>query len=133
MSAGYGSFSELFSAAEQTDEYWTERAMIELTEEISRLMELRGITRAELAETLGCSPAYVTKILRGNVNFTLATMTRLARALGAVVRIHLDPAEGLSRSQQPRSEPAQSGRAIEERKPRRVASSRGPSPPARLG
>jgi hypothetical protein len=30
-------------------------------------------------------------VLKGNVNFTLATMTKLAKAVGGVVRVHLAP------------------------------------------
>lgn len=91
MSTGPESFSALFSLAEQDEDYWTELAIIEFTEELSRLMELRGMTRAELAAAIGSSPPYITKVLKGNVNFTLATMTKLAKALGGVVRVHLAP------------------------------------------
>jgi transcriptional regulator with XRE-family HTH domain len=54
-------------------------------------MALRKISRAELAQAIGTSQPYVTKILKGNVNFTLATMTKLAHAMGATLRIHLAP------------------------------------------
>ena len=92
MSTAPESFSELFSLAEQDEDYWTELAIIEFTEELSRLMELRGMSRADLAAAIGSSSPYITKVLKGNVNFTLATMTKLARALGGVVRIHIAPA-----------------------------------------
>lgn len=91
MSTGPESFSALFSSAEQDEDYWTELAIIEFTEELSRLMELRGMTRAELAAAICSSPPYITKVLKGNVNFTLATMAKLAKALGGVVRVHLAP------------------------------------------
>lgn len=92
MSTGPESFAELFSLAEQDEDYWTELAIIEFTEELSRLMELRGMTRADLAAAIGSSPPYITKVLKGNVNFTLATMAKLARALGGVVHLHIAPA-----------------------------------------
>lgn len=85
------SFAALFEAAERHDEYWTERAIIEFTEALSRWMEEREISQAELAAVLGVSPPYISKVLRGNVNFTLATMTKLARALGAEVHVALSP------------------------------------------
>ena len=91
------SASALFEAAESYEEYWTERAIAELTEELSRWMETKGISQAELAARIGVSPPYISKVLRGNVNFTLATMTKLAFALGAGVRIHLEPMEDLAR------------------------------------
>ncbi len=88
------SFGEAFAAAEQHDEFWTEQAIAEFTEELVRWMELRGMTKAELAQAIGTSQPYVTKVLKGKANFTLATMVKLSRALGAKVRIHLAPADG---------------------------------------
>ena len=44
-----------------------------------------------MARRLGTSPAYVTKVLRGNANFTLATIVKLARALESEVRFRLSP------------------------------------------
>lgn len=89
------SFAALFEAAERQDEYWTERAIAEFTEDLSRWMETRKISQAELAAAVGVSPAYISKVLKGNVNFTLATMTKLARAVGATVHVRLSPpAEG---------------------------------------
>lgn len=86
-------YAEFLRDAENTPEYWTQTAILDFTEELSRLMGEANppINRAELAKRIGASPSYVTKVLRGNVNFTLETMTKLARAVGAVVRIHLAP------------------------------------------
>lgn len=84
-------FRDLFEEAERHDDYWIEGAALRFTEEVARLMEAQGVTRTELAARIGTSPAYVTKILSRNVNFTLATMAKLARALGAEVCIHLAP------------------------------------------
>ena len=64
---------------------------IEFTEELCRVMEEQGVSRAELARRVETSPAYITKILRGSTNFTLATMIKLAGALGLDVRLHLAP------------------------------------------
>jgi transcriptional regulator with XRE-family HTH domain len=83
------SFSTLFTAAQEHDEYWTERASLRFTEELTRWMEQQGLSRKDLAEKIGSSQAYVTKILKGNVNFTLASMVKLTRALGAELRIEL--------------------------------------------
>lgn len=85
------SFRGLFEEAEQHDDYWAELAMVEVTEEVARRMEELGVSRAELARRLGTSPAYVTKMLRGNANFTLATIAKLARALESEVRFGLSP------------------------------------------
>ena len=82
-------FSELFHEAEQHEDYWVAGAILQFTEDVVREMERQGMTRTELAKRLGSSPAYVTKLLRGKVNFTLATMVRLARALGTELTARL--------------------------------------------
>lgn len=83
------SFRELFEGARQHEDYWTEGIVLEFTEEISRLMKERNISSKVLAERIGRSPAYVTKVLRGNANLTIGTMVMLARALEAEVRLCL--------------------------------------------
>jgi len=70
------SFRNLAEEARGHDDYWTERAILEVTEEVARRMEELKISRAELASRLGTSPGYVTKILRGEANLTLATLAR---------------------------------------------------------
>lgn len=86
-------FSDLFQEAEQHEDYWVAGVIVEFTESLVREMERQGITRVELARRLGTSPAYVTKILRGKVNFTLATMVRLTRVLGGELHVQLGPVQ----------------------------------------
>jgi transcriptional regulator with XRE-family HTH domain len=83
------SFSELYREAERHQDYWIAGAILEFTESVVREMARQGLTRTALAERLGTTPAYVTKILRGKVNFTLATMVRLSQALGADLHVRL--------------------------------------------
>ena len=82
-------FNELFEGVEETLAYKTEAAVLEFTEELVARMESQGVSRADLARKIGCSPAYVTKILRGSTNFTLETMVKIADALDCMVRTHL--------------------------------------------
>jgi transcriptional regulator with XRE-family HTH domain len=82
----------LKSAAEtarQTDAYRAEGASIVFTEALVARMEACGMTRSVLAEKIGTSPAYVTKILRGDTNFTLDTMSKIASALDCELSISL--------------------------------------------
>jgi plasmid maintenance system antidote protein VapI len=83
------SFTELYRQAERHHDYWIAGAILEFTESVVREMARQGLTRTALAERLGATPAYVTKILRGKVNFTLATMVRLSCALGTDLHVHL--------------------------------------------
>lgn len=87
------SFAELYREAERHDDYWVASVAHGFLEDVVRGMEQAGISRAELARRLGTSPAYVTKILRGNVNFTLASLVKLARAVGGELRLAIEPAK----------------------------------------
>lgn len=87
------SFKQLFEEARQHDDYWTEGLIVDFTEELARWMKEKKVSRSDLAVRIGHSPAYITKVLRGNANFTAATMAKLAKAVGAEVRIHLAPSE----------------------------------------
>lgn len=52
-------------------------------------MEAAGISHAELARRLGVSPAYVSKLMRGPANLSLATLSKLAQAVGCVLDVRL--------------------------------------------
>jgi len=83
------SFKSLVNRARQRDSYWVGKAIQDFTDDLYALMESRGVSKAELAKRLGSSPAYVTKVLRGNTNFTIESMVRLVRALDGQLCIHV--------------------------------------------
>lgn len=85
------SLGERTSEDRQDDAAGEERAALDITGEIYGRMEALGLTKSQLAERLGTSPAYVTKILGGEANFTLKTMARLARALDARLSVRMVP------------------------------------------
>jgi plasmid maintenance system antidote protein VapI len=84
-------FSELIERAQKHDEFWEDDIAGDFTEELVRWMEEKGISRTELASRIGHRPSYITKVLRGTANLTGKSMAKLARAIGARVRIHLAP------------------------------------------
>ncbi len=94
-------FDDLYRQAKAHDDYWIADAVQAFTERVFQLMEEQKITRSELARRLGTSPAYVTKILRGNANFTLASMVKLARVLGTDLRIELTRERSRQKSTRP--------------------------------
>jgi len=85
------SFKEVFNQAKERDTYWVASLILDFTEGLYKMMEANGVSRSELARRLGVSPAYITKVLRGNVNFTLDSMVRLVRAAGGEVRLQVAP------------------------------------------
>ncbi len=88
------SFAQLYEEAKKQDAYWVADAIYTFTEELHGLAEVGKVSRGELARRLGVSPAYITKIFRGDVNFTIDTMVRLAHRVGARLHLHLAP-EGI--------------------------------------
>lgn len=66
-----------------------ERLIIEVTEAIATLLQEQEVSRSELARRIGTSPAFVTKLLRGNNNFTLRTLSDVFFALDHSVHLAL--------------------------------------------
>ena len=90
-------YREFLEEARKSVDYWVDGPITEFTEDIWRLMEEQKVSRAELARRLGTSRAYVTKLLGGNANFTLQTMTKVAMALGATVHVHVADQKAITR------------------------------------
>jgi len=82
-------YAKFAREAEASIEYWTQIAVRDFTRDLGARMDAQTMNRAELAEKLGTSPAYVTKVLRGDANFTLETMTKLSKAVGGKLRVHI--------------------------------------------
>ena len=83
-------YRDLIKEAEASVDYWMDVPVTEFTRDLIRLMGDKT-SRAELARRIDSSRQYVTKVLGGNANFTLATMTKLAMAVGGVVHVHIAP------------------------------------------
>jgi len=67
---------------DQDPDYIVEGVLLAATERICELMAKHDISRAQLARRLGKSRAYVTRMLNGQPNMTLKTLTQIAVALG---------------------------------------------------
>ena len=80
----------LAATARKSELYWVERAVLDFTADLLRLMEIRKTRKSDLARALGASKAYVTKVFRGDANFTILSMVRLVRALDGKLRIRVD-------------------------------------------
>lgn len=89
----YQSFADIWAEVENDDTFWTEKNILDFTTKLFHLMEHRNISKKELAERLGTSQAYITKIFRGNANFTMASMTKFVQSLDAKLEIQVIPKE----------------------------------------
>ena len=97
LEARMGTYRRMFEKALSTPEAWMDGPVVEFTEDLCRLMKEKGLSRADLAKKIGTSRAYVTKLLGGNANFTLATMVKLAFALDGAVHVHIADKQAVTR------------------------------------
>ena len=87
---GHNPYADLFSgplSIEGEAEYRKQW----IVHELLGLMEKQGITRAELARRMDVQPSRVTSILSGTNNFTIETLVRAGRAVGADLKLHFVP------------------------------------------
>jgi len=82
-------YAKLIKRAIGSVDYWTQLSIREFVRELTGRMDSEGLNRSDLAKKIGSSPSYVTKILRGDANFTLESMNKLAMAVGGRVKVSI--------------------------------------------
>lgn len=93
---------EKINAARDTFDYRLEKILLQLGEDICLLMEQQGLNRTHLAERMGVSPAYITKILSGNPNLTIKSLLKLTDAMGKELTLQFSPRAAQKRSSRSR-------------------------------
>lgn len=73
-----------------SSDYQTEQAIDAITEAVVDRMFVLQLSRAELAERLGVTPARVTNLLRG-ANYTVRTLVEIGNALGCELSVGFEP------------------------------------------
>lgn len=73
----------------KTDAYWVESAKLDFAMKLEKQIRLAGLSYASLAQKLGTSAAYISKVFRGDTNMTIESMVKLSRATGARLNIEL--------------------------------------------
>ena len=86
MSKGIRAFVE---EAKKSDSYWVEKAKLDFSLGLEKQRRASKLTYAAIAEKIGTSAAYITKVFRGDTNVTIETMVKLARAAGGQVNIQI--------------------------------------------
>jgi len=86
-------FKKIFEEAQQHPAYWMEDLRLQFLEGISAIMESQKLTQKELAEKMGVSEAYISKVFNDNVekNFTLKTLVEICKAVNAEIKIIVTP------------------------------------------
>ncbi|MBF0163665.1 MAG: helix-turn-helix transcriptional regulator [Magnetococcales bacterium] len=85
------SFADLFAEAEKRETYWQGRVILEYTTDLYQAMLKKNLSKKQFADLLGVKPPQVSKIFRGEGNFTVESMVRWANALDCQVRVHVGP------------------------------------------
>ena len=78
---------ELTATPEGMAEFQQERLILDATERICELMEIQGVSRAELAQRLKKSKSHVSQLLSGRTNMTLRTLSDVFTALGRSLQV----------------------------------------------
>lgn len=69
-------------AAMKTDEFWMESAKLDFALAIEQQRRRIDMSYADVAAAIKTSPAYISKVFRGDANLTIESMVKLARSLG---------------------------------------------------
>lgn len=75
-------FAKQMARASTDPDYHADRLQIEIAESVYVAMQAGGVTQATLARRMGVSRQHVSRLLEGTQNVTLATLGKLAVALG---------------------------------------------------
>jgi transcriptional regulator with XRE-family HTH domain len=93
-----------------------------IVEELLTLMAEKGISRVELAKRMEVQPSRITAMMTGSNNFTIETLVRAGRAVGADIELHFGPVKDVAAkvSGKPRAVPRAVSKVAEETKPYRA-------------
>jgi putative zinc finger/helix-turn-helix YgiT family protein len=85
---GYG---QRVAEARNSEDYRTDQILDGVTEAIVDRMRALGLSRRDLADRIGVSPARVTRLLRGVDDFTVKTLVEVSRVLDCDLSVSLVP------------------------------------------
>jgi transcriptional regulator with XRE-family HTH domain len=79
----------IIEIGKQSHVFWAERLKLDFATQLNKRRKSRGMTLAELAQQLQTTPAYISKVFRGDTNLTIESMARLAKATGGKIDIKI--------------------------------------------
>jgi ribosome-binding protein aMBF1 (putative translation factor) len=89
------SLKEELRDPEFAQEYEAELQRLRIAEQIAQARQAAGLSQTVLAERMGTSQPAVARLEHGDYRgYTLATLTRAARALGRRLKVELIPSAG---------------------------------------
>jgi len=84
-------YKDLLDKAKDSSDYWSEIFTLELIEDLYNLMSKKNISQKKLADLLGNSEAYISRVLNGYENLSINSIAKITHALDAVPHIHVAP------------------------------------------
>lgn len=81
-------FKDKFDELKNDFDFRLEELLLDITENITKLMIQKKLSRIKFAKKIGVSTSVVTKILDGNSNFTLKTLLSISDALDCDLKIY---------------------------------------------
>ena len=84
-------FHKHMTLGQQHPAYWSYLTTLEFIDALVAAMDARGVSGAELARRMGTSRAWVSRVLAGECNLTVATIGKLAFPLGMKVTTQIVP------------------------------------------
>ncbi len=98
--------------ARNSFDYRLEKVLFDVAEQMCGLMDNQHVSRADLANRMQVSPAYITKILNGYPNLTIKSLLKLSDALGQDLSVRFGAKVQIAQSVQTISIP--SGSTVQE-------------------
>ena len=86
--------------AEESDEFWTELAIMEFSRGVRKILDRKQITQKELAAELELSEPYVSKVLSKAENLTIKQMQKILGPLQAAVHVFVAERKNVVRCQE---------------------------------
>lgn len=76
-------------AVVKSESYWVERAKLDFAVALEQRRKSLGMNYSAIADKIGTSAAYITKVFRGDSNLTIESMVKLAHATGGRLSIQI--------------------------------------------
>lgn len=86
-------FKDIFSKLSNSPELMAARTQMDLALMLEAAMNAKSMTKADLAGELGCTRSYVTQALRGDKNFSILSLAKMATALDCELKVAVMPKE----------------------------------------
>lgn len=84
-------FEEKLTKFENDPAFIADGVLLKVANDIYQALEQQNLNQKDLANRLGCSNAYISKLLDGSQNLTLKKMVEIALALNCEFEIQIRP------------------------------------------